>query len=223
MSQILSPSILSANFLNLEKDLSELKENNIGRIHVDIMDGGFVPNITFGPDQVRFLKDSTDFYLDCHLMINNLDVFVDRFIDLSVGCITIHQESHKHIHKFINQIKRNNIDCGVALNPATSIYNIIDILDMVDKVLIMTVDPGFGGQKFIGAMLRKIEMLKELMYKYNIKNTEIQVDGGINLSNIDGVYNLGVRDIVVGSYIFNYNGITNNINSLLNKLRQPRE
>lgn len=220
MNRILNPSILSANFMNLEKDLSELKDSNIERIHVDIMDGNFVPNITFGPDQVKLLKDSTDFYLDCHLMINNLDLFIDKFIDLSVGCITIHQESHDHIHKFINQIKQNNIDCGIAINPATSIYSIVDILDMVDKVLIMTVNPGFGGQKFIGSMISKIELLKEMMYKYNVKNTEIQVDGGINLDNIDKIYNLGIRDIVVGSYIFNNNGITNNINSLINKIRQ---
>lgn len=218
MENVINPSILSANFINLEKDLYQLKESGINKIHVDIMDGHFVPNIAFGIDQIKQLKEFTDFYLDCHIMANNPEIIVEKLIDISVGCITVHEESSNHVYKFIQEIKRNNIDCGVALNPGTSIYNIIDLLDIVDKILIMTVNPGFGGQKFIEHMIRKITLLNNMINEYNIKDKIIQVDGGIKASNIDIVYDLGVRDIVVGSEIFNDKSICDNINILKNKI-----
>ncbi len=217
MNKILCPSILSANFLNLSKDLEELKKSDITRLHVDIMDGNFVPNITFGPDQVKFIKDNYNFYLDCHLMINNLDVLLDKFIDLGVSCITIHYEAHNHIYRLLDKIKKNNIDCGIAINPGTSIYSIVELLPIVDKVLIMTVNPGFGGQKFIDSMESKISLLNKMLKESNNEDKVIQVDGGINLINIKKVYDLGARDIVVGSYIFN-GDIKSNIVSLMNEI-----
>ncbi|AID44269.1 Ribulose-phosphate 3-epimerase [Candidatus Arthromitus sp. SFB-mouse-NL] len=218
MENIINPSILSANFINLERDLYQLKESGINKIHVDVMDGHFVPNITFGVDQIKQLKESTDFYLDCHLMVQNPETIIDKLIDISVGCITLHVESSNHIYKLVQEVKKCNVDCGIALNPGTSIYNIIDLLDIIDKILIMTVNPGFGGQKFIEHMLKKIRLLSGIMNRYNINSKIIQVDGGINLYNIDTIYDLGVRDIVVGSYIFSGDSIYNNINGLKNKI-----
>ena len=133
-------------------------------------------------------------------------------------CITLHVESSNHIYKLVQEVKKCNVDCGIALNPGTSIYNIIDLLDIIDKILIMTVNPGFGGQKFIEHMLKKIRLLSSIMNRYNINSKIIQVDGGINLYNIDTIYDLGVRDIVVGSYIFSGDSIYNNINGLKNKI-----
>lgn len=220
MDNIINPSILSANFLNLQEDLYELQKSGINKIHVDIMDGHFVPNITFGPDQVASIKKHTDFYLDCHLMVSNPELYIDKFIDLNVGCITLHVESSKHIYRLIELIKSSNIECGIALNPGTSIYNVIDLLNIVDKVLIMTVNPGFGGQKFIDPMVEKIKSLKKLISDRNINNISIQVDGGINIDNIQNIYNLGVYDIVVGSYIFSGDSIFKNIENLRNKTGQ---
>lgn len=220
MENVINPSILSANFINLGNDLYQLEKSGINRIHLDIMDGHFVPNIAFGVDQIKQLKKSTNFYLDCHLMVQDPEIIIDKLIDIHVGCITLHVESSTHIYKLIQEVKKCNVDCGIALNPGTSIYSIIDLLDIVDKVLVMTVNPGFGGQKFIEHMLRKIESLNSMMNRYNINGKTIQVDGGINLCNIDTIYGLGVRDIVIGSYIFSEGSIQNSINSLKNKISQ---
>lgn len=219
MVNILYPSILSANFCNLEKDLEELKDNNIKKIHIDVMDGNFVPNITFGPDQIAYLRENSDLYFDCHLMVEEPIRFIDDFVKSGVDSLMVHVEACKHIHRTLEYIKIKNIDCGVVLNPGTSIKDIENILDIVDKVLIMTVNPGFGGQKFIYTMINKIKDLQELIYKKGFKNIQIQVDGGINLETINEVYDLGIRNIVVGSYIFSNGNISDNINKLIDKIR----
>ena len=219
MENILNPSILSANFANLESDFLELERNNIKKIHIDVMDGNFVPNITFGPGQIGCLRKISKFYFDCHLMVNEPIRLIDSFVNSGVDCLTVHVEACTHIHRTIEYIKSKNIDCGVALNPGTSIKDIENVLDIVDKILVMTVNPGFGGQKFIHSMVSKIEDLNELLYKKNIKNKIIQVDGGINIDTIDKVYNIGVRDIVVGSYIFEGESIEISIKNLINKIR----
>lgn len=219
MINLLNPSILSANFSNLERDLKKLKENDIKKIHLDVMDGNFVPNITFGPDQIKCLREISDFYFDSHLMVDEPIRFVDSFVNAGVNCLTIHVEACKHVHRSLEYIKSKNIHCGIALNPSTSISTLENILDIVDKILIMTVNPGFGGQKFIDSMTYKIQDLKELLYKKNLKDKVIQVDGGINDNTIKTVYDLGVTDIVVGSYIFSGNNIDENIKKLINKIR----
>ncbi len=219
MEKILYPSILSANFCNLEKDLKELKDNKIKKIHIDVMDGNFVPNITFGAGQISCLRKISDLYFDCHLMVDEPIRFIDDFVKSGVDSLTVHVEACKHIHRTLEYIKTKNIDCGVALNPGTSIKDIENILDLVDKILIMTVNPGFGGQKFIYSMVDKIKDLQELIYKKGLKNKQIQVDGGINLDTINEVYDIGIRDIVVGSYIFLNKDISNNISRLIDKIR----
>ncbi len=219
MENILSPSILSANFANLEKDLSELRAYNIRRIHLDVMDGNFVPNITFGFGQIECLRKVSDLYFDCHLMVEEPIRLIDDFINSGVNCLTVHIEACNHVHRTVEYIKSRGIDCGIALNPGTSLNNIENILDIVDKVLIMTVNPGFGGQKFIYSMLDKISDLYNLFSLKGIDNKIIQVDGGINPSNIHEVYDAGARDIVVGSYIFNGNSMGNNIKNLISRIR----
>ena len=220
MSNVLNPSILSANFANLERDLIELKKNNIDRIHIDVMDGNFVPNITFGPSQIKSLRMISDFYFDCHLMIEEPIRFIDNFFDSGIDCLTVHVEACKHVHRTIELINSKGIHSGISLNPSTSVKDVENVLDIVDKILIMTVNPGFGGQKFISSMINKIQELKEILYKKNIKNKIIQVDGGINDITIKSVYDLGIRDIVVVSYIFSGKSISDNIKNLMNKIGQ---
>lgn len=219
MEKILSPSILSANFANLESDFNELKNNNIKNIHIDVMDGNFVPNITFGPMQIKCLREISDFYFDCHLMVNEPIRFIDDFVKSGCNCLTVHTEACTHIHRTLEYIKSKNVHCGVALNPGTSIKDIENVLYLVDKVLVMTVNPGFGGQKFIENVIEKIESLRELMYKKNMQDKIIQVDGGINLETIGRVYKNGARDIVVGSFIFDKGNIGDNIKKLLKEIR----
>lgn len=219
MEKILSPSILSANFANLEKDFNELKKNNIQSIHIDVMDGNYVPNITFGPMQIKCMREISDFYFDCHLMVNEPIRFIDDFVKSGCDCLTVHVEACTHIHRTLEYIKSKNIHCGVSLNPGTSIRDIENILYLVDKVLVMSVNPGFGGQKFIDNSIEKIESLREMMYKKNMKDKIIQVDGGINEDTIKKVYEAGARDIVVGSFIFDKGSIGDNIKKLLDKIR----
>lgn len=219
MEKLLSPSILSANFANLEKDFIELKNNNIRNIHIDVMDGNFVPNITFGPMQIKSLRKISDFYFDCHLMVNEPIRFIDDFVKSGCDCLTVHVEACTHIHRTLEYIKSKNIHCGVALNPGTSIKDIENVLYLVDKILVMTVNPGFGGQKFIDNVIEKIEILRELLYKKNMENKIIQVDGGINLDTVEKVYKVGARDIVVGSFIFDKGSIKDNIKNLVDKIR----
>lgn len=215
MVNLINPSVLSADFANLERDLSELKKNNITKVHLDVMDGNFVPNITFGPGQISCIRKVSDLYFDCHLMVEEPIRFIDDFVSSGVDCLSVHVEACRHVHRTVEYIKSKNIDCGVVLNPGTSIKDIENILDVVDKILIMTVNPGFGGQKFIFSMLHKIKELKKVLEDRNLNHKIIQVDGGINSSTIKDVYDAGARDIVVGSYLFNGN-ISENIKSLIN-------
>lgn len=216
MKNLLNPSILSANFANLEKDLLELEKNDIKKVHIDVMDGNFVPNITFGPSQINCLRNVSNLYFDCHLMVNEPIRFIDDFIKAGVNSLGVHVEACSHIHKTLDCIKSKGIDCCVVINPGTSLKDIENLLYLVDKILIMTVNPGFGGQKFIVHMVNKIQKLRELLDN-NYENKIIQVDGGINLETIRQVYDAGARDIVVGSFIFN-GSISQNIVKLINKL-----
>ena len=214
MSIILNPSILAANFVNLEKDIRIIEKHNLKSIHIDIMDGNFVPNITFGYSQVEQLRKITDLYFDVHLMVNEPIRFIDDFKKAGANCITIHAEACTHLHRTIEYIKSNSLDCGVALNPATSLESLDYVINIIDKVLIMTVNPGFGGQKFIENSIRKIENLKLKLESMKM-NTVIQVDGGINEDNIQKIISLGVTDVVAGSSLFN-KSLEDNIVKFLN-------
>jgi len=197
----IAPSILSADFSNLEKEIKPI-EKYADLIHVDVMDGHFVPNITVGPIIVTALRKITKLPLDIHLMIENPDKYIEPFARAGSKWITIHQETCNHIHRTIEFIKKFKIKAGIALNPATSITNLKYILPDLDLVLLMSVNPGFGGQKFISGVLKKIEELKNILLKEN-PNVLLSVDGGIKLNNAKKIAEAGADILVVGSEVFN--------------------
>ncbi|UZQ83190.1 ribulose-phosphate 3-epimerase [Thermoanaerobacter sp. RKWS2] len=196
----IAPSILSANFANLLEDIKRV-EKGADLLHIDVMDGHFVPNITIGPAVVKSLRKFSSLPFDVHLMIENPDLYIEDFVSSGADNITVHQEACLHLHRTIQKIKGYGIKAGVSLNPATPLETIRYVLQDVDVVLIMTVDPGFGGQKFVDIMLKKIEDLHLLRENLGLK-FEIEVDGGINLSNVAEVVKVGADIIVAGSAIF---------------------
>jgi len=202
MSQIkIAPSVLSADLLKLKEQINSVEENEADLIHLDIMDGHFVPNITFGPVIVSTLNRITDLPLDVHLMIMNADTYIPKFAEAGADYITVHQEAAPHLHRSIDFIKEHGVKAGVALNPATGITTIEPILSDLDLILLMTVNPGFGGQTFISLVLDKIVRLAELKKKHNFK-FEIEVDGGINTDTVSQVVQAGAEILVVGNAVF---------------------
>ncbi|NLK93801.1 MAG: ribulose-phosphate 3-epimerase [Clostridiales bacterium] len=210
---IISPSILSADFSNLGEDVKRVSEAGAEWIHIDVMDGNFVPNISFGMPIIKAIRDKSDKLFDVHLMINEPGRFIDDFISAGADLITIHYESEKHIDRTIQYIKSKGIKVGLALNPGTSTSLIKDLIQELDMVLIMSVNPGFGGQKFIPYAINKIKEIKEFSRLYN-KNLLIQVDGGIDANNIKEVVEAGANVIVAGSAVFKNNNIEENIKNL---------
>jgi len=196
----IAPSILSADFANLLQDVKEIEED-ADLLHIDVMDGHFVPNITIGPVVVKALRQYTPLPFDVHLMIENPDLYIEDFVKAGADIITVHQEACVHLHRTIQRIKGHEVKAGVALNPATPLETLKYILEYVDLVLVMTVNPGFGGQKFIDSMLKKIKELDEMRKEMNL-SFEIEVDGGINIKNIKQVVEAGADIIVAGSAIF---------------------
>ena len=198
---MLSPSLLSADFTNLEKEFKIMNEEKVDFIHLDIMDGNYVPNISYGPGVVKKLRPLTDILFDTHLMIERPENFIEDFVEAGSDIITIHPSTTKHLDRTLSLIKSYGKKAGLALNPGDS----LDILDYnienIDLVLIMSVNPGFGGQKFIPSVLRKISEVKKLIEKRNLK-TLIEVDGGIKLGNAKDVLDAGADILVSGSGIF---------------------
>ena len=195
----LSPSLLAADFTNIERDVRQLEEAGIDMLHIDIMDGHFVPNITFGPDQIKQIRKITSLYFDVHLMIEDPENYIDSFAEAGCDNITIHTESAHHLNKTINSIKNHGIKVGVSLNPATSLTTLDYVLDDIDMILIMCVNPGYGGQKFIPNSIQKIKDTRKLI---GDKNIDIEVDGGINLFTAPKVIEAGANVLVAGSYTF---------------------
>ncbi len=213
----ISPSLLSANFCNLEEEIRKVEEGGADLIHLDVMDGSFVPNITFGPPVIKKLKQVSNTPFDVHLMIEKPERYIKEFIDSGADIITVHQESTVHLHRTIQQIKNFNVKAGVALNPATPLEMIDNILEDIDMVLIMTVNPGFGGQKFIRTMENKIMKLRHKINDMNL-NIDIQVDGGIKLDNIREVRDWGANVFVAGSAIFNSSDVINSTKEFKKRL-----
>ena len=211
----LAPSILSADFARLLEDVKKVEKAGCEYLHIDVMDGHFVPNITLGPAIVKSLRRDVNMVFDTHLMIENPDDYIKDFVDAGSDLIVVHAEACRHLHRTIQNIKSYNVKVGVALNPATSIESIKHIIEHVDMVLIMTVNPGFGGQSFIESMLEKIKGLKQLIDDKNL-NVDIQVDGGIKPDNIHKVVEAGANIIVAGSAIFNSENIEETV-SLMRK------
>ncbi|NPA35135.1 MAG: ribulose-phosphate 3-epimerase [Chlorobi bacterium] len=199
-SVIVSPSVLSANFACLERDIKEV-EPFVEWLHLDVMDGVFVPNISFGIPVVKAIRKATDLFLDVHLMIVQPERYINQFAEAGADLIYVHVEATPHIHRAIQQIKSLGIKAGVALNPGTPLEQTYEVLPFVDIVLIMSVNPGFGGQKFIPTSLSKINRLRELIDREG-HNVLIAVDGGVNIENAGELVKAGTDVLIAGSAIF---------------------
>ena len=209
----LAPSILSADFSNLLEDVKKVENAGCEYLHIDVMDGHFVPNITIGPLVVESLRKHSNMVFDTHLMIENPDNYIEAFAKAGSDLIVVHQEACKHLHRTIQGIKNLNVKAGVALNPATPVETIKHVLKDLDMVLIMTVNPGFGGQSFIEAILDKIKELRSMIKDMGLE-VDIQVDGGIKEENINKVVEAGANIIVAGSAIFGSNDIPQTVKNL---------
>lgn len=209
----LSPSILSADFSRLGEQIKELDEAGAQYVHIDVMDGMFVPSISFGMPIIRAIRGCSDRIFDVHLMIEEPGRYIADFAEAGANLITVHAESCKHLDRTIESIKERGLLAGVALNPATPVSAISCLLEKVDMVLIMTVNPGFGGQKLIPYTVDKVRELKQLLDEKGLK-TDIEVDGGINLSNVREVMEAGANIIVAGSAVFSGN-VTENTENFL--------
>ena len=198
----IAPSLLSADFSRLQEDITLMEEGGADLHHVDVMDGHFVPNITFGPFIVKAIKKCASIPLDVHLMIEKPELYIEDFANAGADYITVHVEACPHIHRTIQQIKATGAKAGVSLNPGTPLSSIEEVLGDVDLILIMSVNPGFGGQSFIESSLDKIKRLRAMLAERNLNHVEIEIDGGVKLDNIDKVAEAGVDIFVSGSGIY---------------------
>jgi len=210
---LVAPSILSADFGNLANDVKAICEAGCDLVHVDVMDGHFVPNLTIGPVVVSAVAKAAEKPLDIHLMVENNTFFVDLFAPLKPGYITFHMEEEKHPHRLVQYIRELGIKPGVVLNPHTPAEAVEYLLQDVDMVLVMSVNPGFGGQKFIPNVVEKIKRLKALRDRIN-PNCLIEIDGGVNDQNIQMLHDAGVDVCVAGSYVFKHESYQTAINNL---------
>jgi len=201
IKKIIAPSILSADFSRLGEEIAAIEKGGADWVHVDVMDGHFVPNITIGPPVVASLRKITKLPLDVHLMIQDPDKYIEKFAKAGADIITIHVETSPHLHRSVQFIKDQGCKAGVSLNPATSLATLDHILSEVDMVLIMTVNPGFGGQKFIPSVLPKIKRLREKISEKGI-GVDIEVDGGVNINTISKVAQAGGNIFVAGNAVF---------------------
>lgn len=214
----LAPSILSADFSKLGEQIALIEKAGAQVIHVDVMDGHFVPNISFGAAVMKSLLGKTKLPFDVHLMIENPDQFLEDFVTENTEIITVHAEACPHLHRTIQHIKSLGVRAGVSLNPATPISALDAIIEDLDLVLIMSVNPGFGGQQFIPSTLKKIKDLKELKESRNPK-LEISIDGGITMENIGTVTEAGVELVVAGSTVFGAPDIDKRVKELLDLIK----
>ena len=213
----LAPSILSADFAQLGEETEKIEKAGAHIIHVDVMDGHFVPNISYGATVMKSLLGKTKLPFDVHLMIENADKYIPDFVTENTGYITVHQEACTHLDRTIEFIKSFGVKAGVALNPATPPQTLEYVADKLDMVLVMSVNPGFGGQSFIDNALTKIKKLDDFRKKNNL-DFEIEVDGGVNLSNVREICDAGTDIIVAGSSIFGAEDIGNRVGEFLELL-----
>ena len=210
----LAPSILSADFARLGEQVRAAAEGGASIIHVDIMDGHFVPNLTIGPPVVKSLRKVTDLPLDCHLMIENPDEFIPAFADAGADWISVHQEACRHLNRTLHLIKSHDCQAGVVINPATPVETLTEVLDIVDYVLVMSVNPGFGAQQFIPSTLHKMRQLAEIRNKRG-GHFRIEVDGGVALDTVGDVVRAGAEILVAGNAVFASGDPKKNAESLL--------
>ena len=215
----LAPSILSADFAHLSEQIECAIRGGGTLVHVDIMDGHFVPNLTLGPAVVRSLRKATEVPLDCHLMIERADEFIPEFAQAGADWISVHQEACRHLHRTLTLIRSHGVLPGVVVNPATPIETLSEVLDLVDHVLVMSVNPGFGGQKFIPGAVDKIRRLAEWRAQQRLP-FRIEVDGGIDLDTVGEVVRAGAEILVAGSAVFGRGDPTSNAQKLLKTARE---
>jgi ribulose-phosphate 3-epimerase len=214
----LAPSILSADFAHLAEQVERATAGGAGVVHVDVMDGHFVPNITIGPPVVKSLRQATRLPLDCHLMIENPDQYIADFADAGADWISVHQEACRHLNRTLNLIKQYECLAGVVINPATPVETLAEVLDVVDYVLVMSVNPGFGGQKFIPATLHKMRKLAEIRAARGLQY-RIEVDGGVGMDTVGDVVRAGAEILVAGNAVFGKGDPAANAQALLEAAR----
>jgi len=205
--KIIAPSILTADFSNLSQQVRYVELGGAKWIHCDVMDGQFVPNLTFGPIVVKAIRKTTKLPIDVHLMIKNPDALLENFVNAGADLLTVHREEVVHLNRTIMKIRELGVKAGIAINPATPLNTLEEILDIVDLVLIMSVNPGFGGQRFIDSSIRKIKDLAEIREKRSA-NFLIEVDGGIDVQNVKNVSDAGCNVFVIGNSIYGKDNIT---------------
>lgn len=215
----LAPSILSADFAKLAQEVQEVEQAGANWLHIDVMDGHFVPNITIGPLIVEAIRPHTMLPLDVHLMIEHPDRYVPAFAKAGADMISVHVEADVHLHRTLQMIKQLGVRAGAVINPATPVEQLIPVLDIVDYILIMTVNPGFGGQPFIPSTLDKIRRLRSLLVERELTSIDIEVDGGINAETAPQVVAAGANVLVAGNAVFG----TADRAKALNELRQAVE
>lgn len=209
----IAPSLLSANFYNLQDDLERLKKSGIKYLHLDVMDGNFVPNISFGLPIIKSVRKNTDFILDCHLMIEKPERYLEDFKNAGADILTVHQEATIHLQRTLAEIRRLGMKAGVSLNPSTSEETLKYIMDDLDLILIMSVNPGFGGQSYIESVNEKIKRVRKMIDESE-RDIILEVDGGVNKDNIKELEDLGVDLFVAGSAAFKNLEIEKNIGGL---------
>jgi ribulose-phosphate 3-epimerase len=205
--KIIASSILTADFSNLSQQIRYTELGGADWIHCDVMDGKFVPNLTFGPVVIKAVRKITKLPIDVHLMIKNPDALLEKFIDAGANCITVHQEEVVHLNRTLTKIKELGAKAGVALNPSTPISSLAEVIGLVDLILILSVNPGFGGQKFIQSSMRKVQELNDLRFN-SASRFLIEVDGGIGKNNIKDLAKAGCDVFVIGNSIFGQDNIT---------------
>jgi ribulose-phosphate 3-epimerase len=210
---ILAPSILAADYTQLGAQIEECNQAGIQWLHCDIMDGHFVPNISYGPKFVEAAGSCTDAFLDVHLMIDNPDQYIETFVDTGADQITVHQEACPHLHRTIQNIHQQGVTAGVAINPGTSLQTIEPVIHDVDLVLLMSVNPGFGGQSFIENTFERLQQLHKMRDEHGA-GFLIEVDGGVNIDNIEKVTRCGADVLVAGSAVFKAKNIPKRIEKL---------
>jgi len=222
MAAVLAPSILSADFARLGADVMETEAGGAGLVHIDVMDGHFVPNITIGAGVTAALRKTTDLPLDCHLMISDPDRYVGDFIKAGADMISVHVEAATHLHRTLQRIKEGGVKAGVVLNPATPLSALDEILGDIDFVLLMSVNPGFGGQKLIPSVLDKARALRERLDR-EAPGVRIEIDGGVTVDNVAKVASYGLDMIVSGSAIFGSGDIRGTTERMVRSLAELAE
>ncbi|MNK08731.1 Ribulose-phosphate 3-epimerase [compost metagenome] len=215
----IAPSILSADFAKLGQEIAEVEQAGAEWLHVDVMDGHFVPNITLGPLVVEAIKPHTNLFMDVHLMIENPDAYIPAFAKAGADLITVHAEACVHLHRVIHLVKEQGVKVGVAINPGTPVSVLSEVIEDLDLVLVMTVNPGFGGQSFISGTVRKIRELNELKKQMGLNDLLIEVDGGITAQTAPLVVEAGAEVLVAGSAVFGRSDRAGAIAEIRNSVR----